>query len=95
MKEPKAYREKEEIEPGAVLASVERDVAWIARGAEREKLEIVPVGSRGPNAGASPVASRGGSASGAAVSGNRPAYVDDGEGISRSTQLRRSRRKPR
>ena len=55
MKEPKAFREKEEIEPGAFLASVERDKAWITRGKEREKLEILPVGSRGrPAATAGP-----------------------------------------
>ena len=46
MKEPKAFREKEEVEPGAFLASVERDKVWIARGKEREKLEVLPVGSR-------------------------------------------------
>jgi len=46
MKEPKAFREKEEVEPGAFLASVERDKVWISRGNEREKLEILPVGSR-------------------------------------------------
>ncbi|MBE0606043.1 MAG: hypothetical protein IH610_07150, partial [Deltaproteobacteria bacterium] len=46
MKEPKAFREKEEVEPGAFLSSVERDVAWITRGGVREKLEIQPVGSR-------------------------------------------------
>jgi hypothetical protein len=46
MKEPKAFREKEEVEPGAILASVERDKAWITRGKELEKLEILPVGSR-------------------------------------------------
>lgn len=46
MKEPKAFREKEEVEPGAFLASVKRDKVWIARGKEREKLEILPVGSR-------------------------------------------------
>ena len=46
MKEPKAFREKEEVEPGAILASVERDKVWIMRGNEREKLEILPVGSR-------------------------------------------------
>jgi len=46
MKEPKAFREKEEVEPGAILASVERDKVWITRGDEREKLEILPVGSR-------------------------------------------------
>jgi Type II secretion system protein C len=47
MKEAKAFRVKEEIEPGAILAAVERDKVWIARGKEREKLEILPVGSRG------------------------------------------------
>ena len=46
MKEPKAFREMEEVEPGAFLASVERDKVWIVRGTEREKLEILPVGSR-------------------------------------------------
>ena len=46
MKQPKAYREKEEVEPGAFLASVERDKAWLTRGAEREMLEILPVGSK-------------------------------------------------
>jgi len=46
MKEPKAFREKEEVEPGAILAAIERDKVWIARGKEREKLEILPVGSR-------------------------------------------------
>jgi hypothetical protein len=56
MKEPKAFREKEEVEPGAFLASVERDVAWIKRGSEREKLEILPPGSRGRPAAAAPPA---------------------------------------
>lgn len=46
MKLPKAFREKEEVEPGAILASIERDKVWITRGKEREKLEILPVGSR-------------------------------------------------
>jgi len=46
MKLPKAFREKEEVEPGAFLASVERDKVWITRGKEREELEILPVGSR-------------------------------------------------
>jgi len=55
MKEPKAFREKEEIEPGAILSSVERDKVWILRGKEREKLEILPVGSRArPTATAAP-----------------------------------------
>ena len=55
MKEPKAFREREEIEPGAFLASVEREKVWITRGKEREKLEILPVGSRArPTATADP-----------------------------------------
>jgi hypothetical protein len=57
MKEPKAFRVKEEIEPGAYLAAVERTKAWISRGEQREKLEILPVGSRGiPPAKAGPAA---------------------------------------
>ena len=47
MKEPKAFRVKEEVEPGAFLASVERGAVWLSRGNEREKLEILPVGSQG------------------------------------------------
>ena len=43
---PKAFREKEEVEPGAFLSSVERDKVWITRGGEREMLEILPVGSK-------------------------------------------------
>ncbi|MBE0606042.1 MAG: PDZ domain-containing protein [Deltaproteobacteria bacterium] len=46
MKEPKAFREKEEVEPGTILSSVERDKAWLTRGGEREMLEILPVGSK-------------------------------------------------
>ena len=46
MKEPRAYRESDEVEPGAVLAAVERDKVWIARGKEKEKLDLLPVGSR-------------------------------------------------
>ena len=61
MKQPKAFREKEEVEPGAILASVERDRAWITRGGEREMLELLPVGSKvrasvPPPAGAAPAA---------------------------------------
>jgi hypothetical protein len=55
MKVTKAFREKEEVEPGAFLASIERDKVWITRGTEREKLEILPVGSRArPTATAAP-----------------------------------------
>jgi general secretion pathway protein C len=46
MKQPKAFRENEEVEPGAFLSSVERDKAWLTRGGEREMLELLPVGSR-------------------------------------------------
>jgi general secretion pathway protein C len=46
MKQPKAFREKEEVEPGAFLSSVERDKVWLTRGSEREMLEILPVGSK-------------------------------------------------
>jgi general secretion pathway protein C len=46
MKQPKAFREKEEVEPGAVLSAVERDKVWISRGKEREKLDLLPVGTR-------------------------------------------------
>ena len=60
MKEPKAFRERDEVEPGAILSSVERDKVWITRGKEREKLEILPVGSRSrPEAAASPAAASG------------------------------------
>ena len=46
MKDPKAFREKEEVEPGTFLSSVERDKVWLTRGGEREMLEILPVGSK-------------------------------------------------
>lgn len=46
MKLPKAFRENEEVEPGAILSSVERDKAWLTRGGERERLELLPVGSK-------------------------------------------------
>lgn len=50
MKQPKAFREKEEVEPGAFLSSVERDKVWLTRGGEREMLQLLPAGSktRGP-----------------------------------------------
>ncbi len=47
MNEAKAFREKEEVAPGAFLASVERDVVWITRGGVREKLELRPVEGNG------------------------------------------------
>ena len=56
MKEPKAFREKEEVEPGAFLSSVERDKVWLTRGGEREMLEILPVGSKARQSLSPPVA---------------------------------------
>lgn len=56
MKEPKAFRENEEIEPGAILSSIERDKVWITRGGEREMLEILPVGSKTRTPVSAPVA---------------------------------------
>ncbi|MHB1024317.1 MAG: type II secretion system protein N [Desulfobacteria bacterium] len=56
MKEPKAFRENEEVEPGAFLSSVERDKVWLTRGGEREMLEILPVGSKTRGSLSPPVA---------------------------------------
>lgn len=73
MEEPKAFREKEEIEPGATLSSVERDKVWITRGSGREKLEILPVGTRGRPTATSPASPPVASlASPPAVPGMRP-----------------------
>ena len=58
MKEPKAFRETEEVEPGAFLSSVERDKAWLTRGSEREMLEILPVGSKARASLSPPAAGR-------------------------------------
>jgi general secretion pathway protein C len=46
MKDPKMEREGAEVEPGVRLAQIERDYVTLSRGKEREKLEILPVGSR-------------------------------------------------
>jgi general secretion pathway protein C len=55
MKEPTAFRVNSEVEPGAVLAAVERDKAWISRGGVREALDLLPVGTKGrPSAPSSP-----------------------------------------
>ena len=56
MKDPKAFREKEEVEPGAFLSSVERDKVWLTRGSEREMLELLPVGSKTRGSLSPPVA---------------------------------------
>jgi hypothetical protein len=97
MKEPKAFREKEEVEPGAFLASVERDKVWISRGKEREKLEILPVGSRarttgtGASAAASPVAS----ATVAPATPETDAGFEEGRRLTRAKRLRQSQGNPR
>lgn len=57
MKDPKAFHEKEEIEPGTFLSSVERDKVWLTRGGEREMLELLPVGSKTRGALSPPTAS--------------------------------------
>ncbi|HEX9849246.1 hypothetical protein [Candidatus Deferrimicrobium sp.] len=90
MKAPEAFREKEEVEPGAFLASVERDVAWITRGSEREKLEILPLGSHGGTAvtGAdSPV----GSAALRPASPDTATGYEEGRRLTRQYQLRQNR----
>jgi type II secretion system protein C len=46
MKQPLLAREHAEIEPGVRVAGIERDYIWITRGAAKEKLELLPVGSR-------------------------------------------------
>jgi type II secretion system protein C len=49
MKEPVVAREHAEIEPGIRVASIERDHVWILRGQGKEKLDLLPVGSRRKN----------------------------------------------
>ena len=46
MKQPLIAREHAEIEPGIRVAGIEREYIWITRGAAKEKLELLPVGSR-------------------------------------------------
>lgn len=46
MKTSRMEREKAEIEPGLILARIERDHVFLARGKVLEKIEILPVGSR-------------------------------------------------
>jgi general secretion pathway protein C len=65
MTQPKAFREMEEVEPGAFLSSVERDKVWLTRGSEREMLEILPVGSKVRASLSSPVAGQKSAAPGA------------------------------
>jgi general secretion pathway protein C len=76
MKDPKAFREKEEVEPGAFLSSIERDKVWLTRGSEREMLELLPVGSK-TRASLSPPVAGGKSAAPAApqAAGTAPAQA--------------------
>lgn len=46
MREPKMFRLRQEVEPGVTLVKVERDAAWLLRGEAREKLDLLPVGSK-------------------------------------------------
>lgn len=46
MKDPRLEREGTELEPGVLLAQIERDFVYLSRGKQREKLELLPVGSR-------------------------------------------------
>ena len=46
MKDPRLEREGAELEPNVRLAQIERDFVYLSRGNQREKLEILPVGSR-------------------------------------------------
>jgi type II secretion system protein C len=57
MKEPSVVREQAEVEPGVRLVGVERDHVWIARGRGKEKLELLPVGSKTRSAAAPAAAS--------------------------------------
>ncbi len=76
MKEPKAFREKEEVEPGAILSSVERDKVWLTRGSEREMLELLPVGSKTRASLSPPVAGQRSAAPGAPqAAGTSPAQT--------------------
>lgn len=49
MKDPRLQREGTELEPGVLLAQIERDFVYLSRGKQREKLELLPVGSRTRN----------------------------------------------
>jgi hypothetical protein len=98
MKEPKAFREKEEVEPGAFLASVERDKVWILRGNLLEKLEILPVGSAArPTATGAPsvVPSAVPSAAAAVAAPDASSKAADDKGPSPLGRRRQSRGSPR
>lgn len=60
MTDPLLARERQEIEPGLRVASVERDHVLLNRGGVPEKLDLLPVGSRTrtPVAAPAPAAAR-------------------------------------
>ncbi len=45
MAEPVVARENAEVEPGVRVSEIGRDHVWLMRRGEREKLELLPVGS--------------------------------------------------
>ncbi|HBX43929.1 MAG TPA: hypothetical protein DEH27_09205 [Deltaproteobacteria bacterium] len=57
MKEPTVVPEKAEIEPGVRVVGIERDHVVISRGRGKERLELLPVGSRTRSAPAPATAS--------------------------------------
>lgn len=46
MKSPRSVKEKEEIEPSVKMGAISRDHAFLLRGKEKEKLDLLPVGTR-------------------------------------------------
>ncbi len=46
MKSPRMVRESDELEPNVRVATIARDFVWLARGKRKEKLELLPVGSK-------------------------------------------------
>ena len=46
MKDPKLEREGAELEPGVLLTRIERDFVYLSFGKDRQKLELLPVGSK-------------------------------------------------
>ncbi len=62
MKTPRMVRESDELEPSVRVATISRDVVWLARGKRKEKLELLPVGSKArttlPPASPTPAAGR-------------------------------------
>ncbi|HEY3490895.1 MAG TPA: type II secretion system protein GspC [Candidatus Deferrimicrobiaceae bacterium] len=75
MKEPRLFHLKQVVEPGVTLVRIDRDAAWLLRGKVREKLELLPVGSKVRIA--APPAAPGGAA-GPAIAGGTPPAASGG-----------------